>query len=103
MLRANDLAKLEAFHREHKVPLTVTVYERSHSEVKKNNVLVDNDGFVTVYDKKRETPGLNGVDIGFFILSKDVLDLAPESNFSFEREILPRLAAAKQLDRKSVV
>ena len=92
-----DLAKLEAFHREHKVPLTVTVYERPHSEAKKNNVLVDSDGFVTVYDKKRETPGLNGVDIGFFIVERDALDLLPQENALFETSVMLPLIKERKL------
>ena len=38
-----------------------------------NNVLVLND-LVYQYDKKRNLDGLNGVDIGFFIVDKSVID-----------------------------
>ncbi len=83
-----DLPALAAFHEKRKVPLTVTVYERPHSEAKKNNMRVDAEGFVTTYDKKRETPGLNGVDIGFFIVEKEALNLLPESNSLFETNVM---------------
>ncbi|MFH0712324.1 MAG: HAD-IIIA family hydrolase, partial [Candidatus Jorgensenbacteria bacterium] len=92
-LRLKELCR---FHREHKMPATVTVYTNKHG-VTKNNVRVDENGLVAFYDKTRTATGLNGVDIGFFILKKDVLKLAPDYNFSFEKEILPKLIAKKQL------
>lgn len=92
-----DLKTLTAFHDTRKVPLTVTVYERPHSEAKKNNVLVDDKGYVTAYDKKRETPGLNGVDIGFFIVEKEALDLLPEENSLFETSVMLPLISKRKL------
>ena len=35
-----------------------------------NNIEVGEDGFVNRYDKKRQSAGLNGVDIGYFIVDK---------------------------------
>jgi len=49
------------------------------------------------YDKSRKDPDLNGIDAGCFIMNKKVLELAPAGNFSFEREILPQLAASREL------
>lgn len=90
-----NLEKLLTFHQEKKILTTVTVYERQDKE-KKNNMLVEG-GMVTIYDKKREIPGLSGVDIGFFILSRSVLDLIPEDNVNFEKAVLPQLIEKKQL------
>lgn len=92
-----NLKQLVGFHEKRNVPLTVTVYERPHSEAKKNNMLVDGDGFVTAYDKKRETPGLNGVDIGFFIVEKEALDLLPEENSLFETNVMLPLIPKRRL------
>ncbi len=92
-LRLEDLYR---FHKEHKTPATVTIYTNKHS-VTKNNVRVDENGIVELYDKTRTAPDLNGVDIGFFILNKNVLELAPDYNFSFEKEILPKLVEEKRL------
>lgn len=52
----------------------------------KNNLLVQ-DGRVRIYDKKRETDGLNAVDIGYALVSRSVLDCLPEHDpdLSFER------------------
>jgi D-glycero-D-manno-heptose 1,7-bisphosphate phosphatase len=52
---------------------------------------------VNKYDKTRRDKDLNGVDIGFFIVNKKVLDLMPATDFSFEEEILPFLAQKRQL------
>jgi D-glycero-D-manno-heptose 1,7-bisphosphate phosphatase len=91
-----NLEKLLAFHKERNTLATVTVYERQDPE-KKNNMRVSLNGFVEVYDKKRETPGLNGVDIGFFILSREVLNFLPQENKNFESSVLPQLIDKKQL------
>lgn len=90
-----DLEKLLAQHEKTNTLATVTVYERDNPE-KKNNMLVEGE-LVKIYDKKRETLGLNGVDIGFFILSRDVLGLLPEGNVNFELAVLWQLIAQKQL------
>jgi D-glycero-D-manno-heptose 1,7-bisphosphate phosphatase len=58
---------------------------------------VDNQGYVVLYDKSRQEENLSGVDIGFFIINKKVLELMPDTNFSFEKEILPELINKKQL------
>ena len=54
-----------------------------------NNVVVGDDGMVVKYDKKRETRDANGVDIGYFLVSKDCLDPKIKGNVSFEEDILP--------------
>ena len=59
----------------------------------RENVRVNPEGFVEIYDKSRTAEGLNGIDVGFFILKKSVLDLLPADNPSFEKEVLPQLAA----------
>jgi len=91
-----DIEKLLAHHRAHGEVATVTVYERPYSAAKKNNMRVS-DGVVQIYDKKRETDGCNGVDIGFFILSRSVLDLIPDANVNFEAAVFPTLIEKKQL------
>jgi len=58
---------------------------------------IDNQGYVILYDKSREEKNLSGVDIGFFIINKKVFELMPDTNFSFEKEILPKLIKEKQI------
>lgn len=90
-----DYSKLKALHDAKHARATVTVFERENTSGR-NNMRVS-DGIVRVYDKSRTAPDLNGVDIGFFILSRDVLDLMPEGNVNFEASVLPQLIAKQQL------
>jgi len=71
-------------------PAMVTVYaNRDHYT--RNNVRVGEDGRVLAYDKSRTQAGLNGVEIGYALLSRSVLDLLPEGNVSFEGSVYPAL------------
>ncbi len=91
-LRLSELIK---FYQEKNLPALVTVYSNV-DHYSKNNILVEN-GLVKSYDRKRQTSGLNGVDIGFFILQKEVLDFLPLGNSSFEDIVLPELVKRGQL------
>lgn len=74
----------------------MTAYSNSLG-ITKNNVLISKDNIVLKYDKGRKDKDLNGVDIGFFILNKDILKLMPSSNFSFEKSITPKLIKKREL------
>ena len=78
------------------VPALVTIY-RNSDHYTRNNLRVDEDGYVVIYDKSRTAPNLHGVDIGFIILKRQVLDLLPGENVSFEKVVLPQLVARRQL------
>ena len=86
------LEKLLAFHNDHKAKGTMVVYSNK-DKYSRENVRVNAEGFVELYDKSRTAEGLNGIDVGFFILKKNALDLLPAGNPSFEKEVLPQLAA----------
>ena len=62
-----------------------------------NNVHVSPEELVGGYDSTRRDPKLNGVDIGFFILNKKIMDMMPGHNFSFQEVVLPQLIQKKQL------
>jgi D-glycero-D-manno-heptose 1,7-bisphosphate phosphatase len=62
-----------------------------------NNVRVDEDGYVTEYVKGAQKDNLQGVEIGYALLSKTVVETLPESNVSFEATIYPRLAEQHQM------
>jgi len=91
-----DLKKLVKYHDEHNVLTTVTIYTNKDNFTK-SNMRIDNQGYGILYDKSRKEKNLSGVDIGFFIINKKVLELMPNTNFSFEKEILPKLIKEKQL------
>jgi histidinol-phosphate phosphatase family protein len=95
-----DLQKLLDFYISHDTLVSTTVYANKDGRGEydnENNIYVDNNGFVAGYDKSRKRKDLNGVDIGFFIVSRKALELMPEDDFSFEEEILPKLVEERQL------
>lgn len=75
---------------------SVTVY-KNEDNITKNNVVVDGAGYIIRYDRTRKDSELNGVDIGFFLVDKQVFDFMPASNFSFEEVVLPALVSRRQL------
>ncbi len=74
----------------------ITVYTNKDNYTK-NNVSVDCEGMVVCYDKSRSACGLNGVDIGFVILKKEVLDMLPDENVNFEKAVFPVLVQEREL------
>ena len=77
---------------------TVFSNKRGSAEYgRENNVEVDKNAFVVEYDKKRVSKKLNGVDIGYFIIDKNILDPKMPGNISFEETILAPLAKEHRL------
>jgi len=72
------------------VDALVTVYTNKDGYTR-SNCIVDEKGFITIYDKTRTLPGLVGVDIGFFLLRKSILNLLSPGNVNFEKEVIPKL------------
>jgi len=72
-----------------------TVYRNSDNYTK-SNVQFDNSK-VVCYDKSRRGVGLNGVDIGYCIFKKEVIDLIPDENINFEGAVYPLLTQRNQL------
>jgi len=91
-----NLGKLLAYHNARNVKATVTLYTNKDN-FSKSNMRLDDQGYVTLYDKTRQEKNLSGVEIGFYVFSKDIFSMMPKTNFSFEKEILPQLIAKKQL------
>ena len=74
----------------------ITVY--SNKDVyTKNNLLIDAQGMVKCYDKSRILKGLQGVDIGYSIISKKALEVLPDENSNFEEEVYPALTRKNKL------
>ena len=90
-----DFAALHKHWRAKGTPAQVVVYENEDGWTK-DNLRVEN-GLVAVYDKSRTTPDLKGVDIGYFLLKREVLDLIPDEDVNFERAVYPTLVAGGQL------
>ena len=62
-----------------------------------NNVQIDQEGFVIKYDPTRKADGLNGVDIGYFVMNKKLIDNTSSENLSFENDMLPKFIEKKNL------
>jgi len=77
-------------------PALITVYANRDGYTR-NNVAVDEAGLVTAYDPSRSATGLNGVEIGYALLSRAVLEQLPEGNVSFERTVYPALVSRRLL------
>ena len=82
------------------LPVTTTVFNNKNGTGEygfENNVIVNELGKVKAYDKSRQAVGLNGIDIGFFLVDKAVIDPHELGNISFEEKILTRLAIQGKL------
>ncbi|MGV8141868.1 MAG: HAD-IIIA family hydrolase [Candidatus Woesearchaeota archaeon] len=84
-----NLKKLVEFHSARDVLMTMTVFNNlDHST--KSNIRVDDAGYITYYDKTRTEKNLSGVDIGFFILNKKVVEdfMLRQEDFSLQTTII---------------
>ena len=55
----------------------------------KNNLIVNENGKVELYDKTHTAKGLQGVEIAYSIMKRKVLDIIPEGNVNFEKTVFP--------------
>jgi NDP-sugar pyrophosphorylase family protein len=79
----------------------VTVYD-NHDKIVNNNMLVDENGYITLYDKLQETPEMNGVEAGVAVFKKELLGYLPtqvpeNQKISLEVDIYPKLIEEKKL------
>ena len=81
---------------ESQAPMMVTVYTNKDNYTK-NVLKVDEVGFVSAYDKTRKTPGLQGTEISYAIVRKELVQQLPETNISFEETLFPSLIQNRQL------
>lgn len=63
----------------------------------KNNFKLAEDGKVLLYDRKRVTPGLQGVDIGYALVKKEAIDLLKDGEGSLAGDVYPRLVEMGKL------
>ena len=77
-------------------PAQITVYANDDGYTR-SSVIVDDDGWVRVFDRARTTPGLRGVEIGYAIVTQPVLDLLPDDQALIEDVIYPPLAETGSL------
>ena len=81
---------------ETKVPMMVTVYSNKDNYTK-SVLKVDETGFVSVYDKTRKTPDLQGTEISYAILRKELISGLPDGNIGLEETLFPPLIQKREL------
>ena len=62
-----------------------------------DSVKVDPDGFIETFDRTRTTPGLKGVEIGYAILRRDLLDRLSDPELADEDALYPQLCRERLL------
>ncbi len=90
------MAKLWSRYCESGAPGLLTIYSNNDGYTK-DSLKVDDQGFVSVFDKQRRTSDLKGVEISYGIFRKDLVTSLPEENVSFEETVYPVLAQKRQL------
>lgn len=78
------------------VDAQIVVYKNKDNYTK-SNVYVDGSSIVEVYDKTRTAKNLRGVDIGYALLKKEVIDLIPDENVNFEKIVYSQLVEQRKL------
>lgn len=91
-----DFRRLKKEFFQNNALIQVTAYSNSDGYTK-NNMRIGGEGRVELYDKKRESENLKGVDIGYAIVSKDVLNLMSDKNENFEAVVYPKLVKEGRL------
>jgi len=95
-----EFERMLEHYRAGRAPVMTTIFDNKNGTGEygaENNIRVGSDGMVKRYDKARRAAGLNGVDIGYFIMDRDVLDKGRQGNISLERDVLVDLAARRRL------
>jgi len=95
-----ELNKMLDLYNKKNVKVSTTIFSNKNGTGeygKENNAEVGDDNFVKQYDKQRRSLGLQGTDIGYFIIKKDALNPNLDGNISFEQDMLPRLILERQL------
>ena len=96
-----DLVNMLELYNKSKKEMLTTVFSNSQGTGEYgfgNNIEVGSDGIVKCYDKSGRAEGLNGVDIGYFLVCKRDLPIKIKDNISFESVIFSSL-----IDQKKVV
>jgi len=81
--------------------IQISAYENEDGYTK-DNLLMEENGCVKIYDKKRTQTGLKGVDIGYALIRKESLDLFQREkeaarSGNFEAVLYPVLVREKKL------
>lgn len=91
-----DLKKYLHCYQDSKADFLMTVYH-NQDYYSKSNVRFSPDGRVEGYDRTRSDPNCNGIDVGFFLLSKNIVEEMPHDDFHLTHEFLPETISKKKV------
>lgn len=86
-----DFGKLQRDFYSNNSDIQVSVYSNKDGYTKNNIRFDEGNGKIIVYDKTRMETNLAGVDIGYAIVKKEVLDLVESRGENFEQIVYPKL------------
>lgn len=95
-----NLEDFSSFYRKMGLPAAMAVYDnrQGDGEYQSSSVVVSPEGYVTYYSDFRDDLSFKGLDIGSYILKKEVVNRMPEGNFIFQnfisRELIPEKKVA---------
>ena len=97
-----NINKMYKKFKKKKTKISTTVFNNKYGTAEygnKNNIYVKKNSFVERYDKTKKNKKLNGVDIGFFLVKKNFLNLFKDKNknYSFENDFLNTAININQL------
>lgn len=95
-----EINKMWENYKKLQVEVSTTVFSNTKGTGEygfENNVVVSKNNLVSNYDKERKTREANGVDIGYFIVSKKSINPNIKDNISYEENILPELIKQNML------
>lgn len=91
-----DLEVLWRRYEDAQAPALVTVY-RNLDHQTRDNVRVDSAGFVERFDPSRTDPELQGVEIGYALLDKQLFEGLDDPQLPFEAALYPKLIREHKL------
>ncbi len=93
-----DLRKLMELHKEINKKCTMVVYDNKSKTFVRNNVEIDNKGYVVNYNKKTQDEKMDYVDAGVLTFKKSILNFIPQNKkVSLEEDVFPKLIKMKEL------
>ena len=88
-----NLKEMVCEYQNNETLLMTTVYSNNDGMGEygfENNIIVKKNNIVKSYDKERKNNKANGVDIGYFIIDKSIINPNIKGNISFERDIITK-------------
>ena len=95
-----EMDQMLSLYQGNQATIMMTVFGNTHGTGEygpANNVLVGTDALVKVYDNTRSHTDLNGVNIGYILMEKSLIDTTITKNLSFEDAFLGNAIVANQV------